>query len=677
MRASCLETVRRRGRGLSGEPGLGASQSSVHGGLGGLGLDCRAATAGAPPEQRAGRRLSCFSPPREKFPPDYNVLWADSEACSYPLPRPGCSPAAWGAPQPPPREVRLVHSELAAGYKRARPQVRSPARPWTPPHLGQGYTGRWGVASWPPSPAGARRPGRLRGETGKWLRARARCQPRPASLRAAAPHDAPTTPPSPSRGPQGPRTSSLPWVEAPGRPLPPRVGRLHCWLFPANTALVVTVPPAPLGMALDGRGTRSRAGHRQPLLGSLLGPPGLLSNSLRKAPPTLPRLQLSLTVVLGLSGKKAQWPPGSLLVLRAGVLCPPLPGGLGDAGAGAVGTALVGVGHLQDPGQGRHGASGVCGPPGSRRGLHCHTRPPGRRERPGRPAARGSTSTPRPRRCPREASGSGSGVPAPILLLSSPEVCVPAGQDGGDGQGERRAGRHGSCPLSLGHARPLAASLFLGLPLFLPSPQLPWEHLSLGGKPGPHLSFGKLSLEKGWDRAGFPLSLRCIRPPRPARGSVVSRFSVRSLGQWTVRVTGGQWGCRGQVPSEHVASKPGTERGEQQDGRWRRTSLSEQGAHGGPVTHRHSPLPSTRSLASSSAAGAVPGNAMPPVRGDTAPVPVPSRWPCLPGGCLPIAAAPCLSDGAGAWAGAGQSGGGAERAAAARGDCRPLRGQRT
>lgn len=80
-----------------------------------------------------------------------------------------------------------------------------------------------------------------------------------------------------------------------------------------------------------------------------------------------------------------------------------------------------------------------------------------------------------------------------------------------------------------------------------------------GGKPGPHLSFGKLSLEKGWDRAGFPLSLRCIRPPRPARGSVLSWFSVRSLGQWTVRVTGGQWDSRAQVRSERVASKPKTE----------------------------------------------------------------------------------------------------------------------
>lgn len=64
-----------------------------------------------------------------------------------------------------------------------------------------------------------------------------------------------------------------------------------------------------------------------------------------------------------------------------------------------------------------------------------------------------------------------------------------------------------------------------------------------GGKPGTHLSFGKLSLEKAWDRARFPLSFRCIRPPSPARGSVVSWLSVRSLGQWMVRVIGSQWGC--------------------------------------------------------------------------------------------------------------------------------------
>lgn len=64
-----------------------------------------------------------------------------------------------------------------------------------------------------------------------------------------------------------------------------------------------------------------------------------------------------------------------------------------------------------------------------------------------------------------------------------------------------------------------------------------------GGRPGPHLSFGKLSLEKAWERARFPFSFRCIRPPSPDRGSVASWLSVRSLGQCMVRVIGSQWEC--------------------------------------------------------------------------------------------------------------------------------------
>lgn len=37
-------------------------------------------------------------------------------------------------------------------------------------------------------------------------------------------------------------------------------------------------------------------------------------------------------------------------------------------------------------------------------------------------------------------------------------------------------------------------------------------------------------MEKAWDRPGFPLSLRCTRPPSPARGSAVSWLALRSLG---------------------------------------------------------------------------------------------------------------------------------------------------
>lgn len=82
-------------------------------------------------------------------------------------------------------------------------------------------------------------------------------------------------------------------------------------------------------------------------------------------------------------------------------------------------------------------------------------------------------------------------------------------------------------------------------PPFPVASSCPSRPLGCPGKQGPHLSLGKLSLEKAWDRAGFPLSLRCIRPPSPARGSAVSWLYVRSLGQGTVRVTGHQGGPSG------------------------------------------------------------------------------------------------------------------------------------
>lgn len=169
----------------------------------------------------------------------------------------------------------------------------------------------------------------------------------------AALHEVPRVPLRGTVPSSGPAHRLCPWVPAPGRRPATRmqvtctVGSLRqtvSWSFLSPRHL--------WGTALEGRGTRSCAGHRQSLLGSPLAPPGLLSNPLHEAPPALPRPQLSLTVALGLSRKKAQQPAGSLLVLRVGVLCLPLPAGLGDAGAGAVGTALVGVGHLQDPGAG-------------------------------------------------------------------------------------------------------------------------------------------------------------------------------------------------------------------------------------------------------------------------------------------------------------------------------------
>lgn len=58
----------------------------------------------------------------------------------------------------------------------------------------------------------------------------------------------------------------------------------------------------------------------------------------------------SLTAALGLVG---QCPPGRVLGVGGRVLEPPRPRGCKEAGAAAVGAALVGVGHLQGPGAGR------------------------------------------------------------------------------------------------------------------------------------------------------------------------------------------------------------------------------------------------------------------------------------------------------------------------------------
>lgn len=65
-------------------------------------------------------------------------------------------------------------------------------------------------------------------------------------------------------------------------------------------------------------------------------------------PPASPRG--SLTAALGPVG---QCPFGRVLGVGGRVLGPPQPRGCEEAGAAAVGTALVGVGHLQGPGAGR------------------------------------------------------------------------------------------------------------------------------------------------------------------------------------------------------------------------------------------------------------------------------------------------------------------------------------
>ena len=77
----------------------------------------------------------------------------------------------------------------------------------------------------------------------------------------------------------------------------------------------------------------------------------------------------------------------------------------------------------------------------------------------------------------------------------------------------------GTLPRGLVWARLGACRLLLGRGLGCPCP----------GAGQPHLSLGKLSLGKAWDRARFPRSFRCTRPPSPARGSMVSWLSVRSL----------------------------------------------------------------------------------------------------------------------------------------------------
>lgn len=97
---------------------------------------------------------------------------------------------------------------------------------------------------------------------------------------------------------------------------------------------------------------RPSLGPRQPLpalLGVLrLLPPG---------PPTVPPHPPSLTVALGCAGREAQGPFGSVTVIRVRALGRPSAQGLEDTAARAVGTALVGVGHLQGPGWGWGGGT--------------------------------------------------------------------------------------------------------------------------------------------------------------------------------------------------------------------------------------------------------------------------------------------------------------------------------
>lgn len=100
-------------------------------------------------------------------------------------------------------------------------------------------------------------------------------------------------------------------------------------------------------------------------------------------PPKLPQPPAAcpgpaLTVILSLAGQQAWGPLRGFILSRVEVLSPPLPRGLEEAGTDAVGAALVGIGHLQDPGGGGaalgalrvpgprpHSVLGRCGRPAS------------------------------------------------------------------------------------------------------------------------------------------------------------------------------------------------------------------------------------------------------------------------------------------------------------------------
>lgn len=58
-----------------------------------------------------------------------------------------------------------------------------------------------------------------------------------------------------------------------------------------------------------------------------------------------------LTVVISVTWEQFQGPLVGILLLRAHVFCPPLAGHPEEAAAAPVGTALVGIWHLQDSAQ--------------------------------------------------------------------------------------------------------------------------------------------------------------------------------------------------------------------------------------------------------------------------------------------------------------------------------------
>lgn len=132
---------------------------------------------------------------------------------------------------------------------------------------------------------------------------------------------------------------------------------------------------------------------------------------------------------------------------------------------------------------------------------------------------------PPPARAPRAASRALPTAGGPSRLLSRPPT---------------RPSQAGRLPLVWGLSSPGSPRAGAGVGTLARGSV--WARLGacrllLGRGPGwprpgagqPHLSLGKLSLGKAWDRARFPRSFRCTRPPSPARGRALSWLSVRSL----------------------------------------------------------------------------------------------------------------------------------------------------
>lgn len=171
-------------------------------------------------------------------------------------------------------------------------------------------------------------------------------------------------------------------------------------------------------------------------------------------------------------------------------------------------------------------------------------------------------------------------------------------------------------------------------------PGVPLPPSSVGGAGQPHLSLGKLSLGKACDRARFPLSFRCTRPPNPARGSALSWLSVRSLDSRRDQLpVSGEAGAGCAVDTARCPGGGNTDAGQRRRGG--------KGTHLGPPT--------------CGAAGGVRGAPPSPAPGSTAagPTRVPSEPRPLPEGvpllCWPLPPAPCTLRPQGPEPGTGQS----------------------